>query len=185
MIKRFIDKNATGKKVLVLFSLTSLVFLYMMLVSIPQVLEHAVGMQLLDLMPTGYSYEYVQTLFDTLGQKGRDAYLYHQIPIDMIYPGLYGLCYCLMFSYLLKKISKFQSAYIYLSLLPILAGLADYLENMGIITMLQSYPTISKSIVSVSCFFSMTKSTISIVFFTTLFILIITWLSKRLRKSTY
>ena len=43
------------------------------------------GMKLLDMMPLGYDMDYINTLFETLGEKGRDIYLYNQIPVDMIY----------------------------------------------------------------------------------------------------
>lgn len=48
-------------------------------------------MRLLDMMPTRYDLEYVNTLFETLSQEGRETYLYQQIPFDMLYPGLLKL----------------------------------------------------------------------------------------------
>ena len=63
------------------------------------------GMKLLDMMPTGYNSEYVYALFETLGVEGRFTYLYNQIPIDMIYPFLFGISYCLLIAYFLRKLN--------------------------------------------------------------------------------
>ena len=63
-------------------------------------------MKLLDMMPTGYDWNYVNELFNTLGENGRKIYLTKQIPMDMFYPLLFGLSYCLIFAYFLKKLEK-------------------------------------------------------------------------------
>ncbi len=71
------------------------------------------GMNLLDMMPTGYSHEYVSSLLSTLGNGGRDAYLYHQIPVDMIYPFLFGVSSCLVLAYFLNKFNKLKGSLFY------------------------------------------------------------------------
>ena len=57
----------------------------MLTITIPKVMSFAGGMKLLDMMPLGYNSEYVNSLFNNLGKKGREVYLLNQIPIDMIY----------------------------------------------------------------------------------------------------
>jgi len=66
-------------------------------------------MKLLDMLPTGYNQDYVSELFRTLGENGREIYLTNQIPVDMIYPLLFGLTYSL-------KIKQTQISF-YLSML--------------------------------------------------------------------
>ena len=63
-------------------------------------------LKLLDMMPIGYNSEYINSLFETLGENGRRVYLYSQLPVDMIYPFLFGISYCLLIGYLLKKLNK-------------------------------------------------------------------------------
>ena len=125
------------------------------------------------MIPTGYDLNYVSELFSSLGENGRETYLTSQIPVDMIYPLLFGLTYCLLLGYFLKKLNKFIVPYTYLCLLPIIAGIADYLENFGIITMLTSYPDFSEIAVKTTNSFSLIKSISTSVFFIVLVIIFI------------
>ena len=91
------------KKVLILFVLTNIVYAAMLIITIPKTMGFSNGLKLLDMMPMGYDLEYINTLFETLGEKGREVYLYNQIPLDMIYPFLFAISYCLVIGYFLKK----------------------------------------------------------------------------------
>lgn len=172
-IKKIIDKNSTGKKVLLLFVVTNIVYAIMLIITIPKIMAFSDGMKLLDMMPTGYESEYIYSLFETLGEKGRHAYLYIQIPVDMIYPLLFGISYCFMIGYFLKKINNFDSALFYLCFLPVIAGIADYLENFGIITMLNNYPYLSQISMNATNYFSLLKSMTTTLFFITLIIILL------------
>ncbi len=172
-LTKFIEKNISGKKVLGLFILTNLVYTLMLTVTIPKTMEFSNGMKLLDMMPTGYDLNYVNELFTAIGENGRLTYLSNQIPVDMIYPLLFGLSYCLLLGYLLKKMNKLNSQYIYLCLIPIIAGIADYLENIGIITMLKNYPELTEVAVKTTSSFSLIKSISTSAFFIVLIVMLI------------
>jgi len=172
-LTQFIEKNISGKKVLGLFILTNLVYTFMLTVTIPKTMEFSNGMKLLDMMPTGYDLDYVSKLFISLGENGRLTYLTNQIPVDMIYPLLFGLSYSLILGYFLKKLNKLNSPYSFFSLLAIVAGIADYLENFGIVTMLKNYPEIKETTVYATNIFSVTKSFSTSIFFLILIILLI------------
>ncbi|WP_417875374.1 hypothetical protein [Winogradskyella sediminis] len=181
---KFIEKNISGKKVLGLFILTNLVYTFMLTVTIPKTMEFSNGMKLLDMMPTGYDLKYVNELFISLGENGRLTYLTNQIPVDMIYPLLFGLSYCLLLGYFLKKLNKLNSPYIYLCVIPIIAGIADYLENIGIITMLKSYPDLTEISVETISIFSVIKNISTSIFFIALIIILITLGIKILNRKT-
>lgn len=170
---KIVVKNTSGKKVLGLFILTNVVYLFMLFVTIPKTMEFSNGMKLLDMLPTGYNQDYVNELFKTLGKNGREIYLTNQIPVDMIYPLLFGLTYSLLLAYFLKKLNKLKSPFSNLSILPIIAGISDYLENIGIITMLNSYPNLTKAMVKTTNIFSVIKSTSTSIFFITLIVILI------------
>lgn len=172
-IKEVIEKNLKGKRVLFLFILTNLVYASMLIITIPKTMNFSNGMKLLDMMPTGYDWEYVNKLFETLGEKGREIYLYNQIPIDMIYPFLFGVSYCLVFAFILKKMNKLDTSYFYLSLLPIVAGVADYLENFGIISMLIGFPDLSQIVVRMTNLFTIIKSISTTIYFIGLIVILI------------
>jgi len=158
----------TGKKVLLLFLLTNLVYAFMILRTIPKVTAFSEGMRLLDMMPMGYDLDYINTLFETLGEEGRNVYLYNQIPVDMLYPFLFAISYSLLIAYFLKKIDKYNSALFHLCWLPIIAGIADYMENFGIILMLNSYPKLISSLTILTNIFTLVKSMTTTIFFITL-----------------
>ena len=167
-VRKIIDKNLAGKKVLWLFVLTNLVYAIMLIITIPKTMQFSNGMKLLDMMPMGYDSEYINSLFEALGEEGRQVYLYYQLPIDMIYPFLFGVSYCLLIGYFLKKINKLNSVFFYLCFLPVIAGIADYLENLGIITMLNNYPVLSQATMNSTNIFSILKSMTTTVFFISL-----------------
>lgn len=164
-MKDLILKHLQGPKVLILFVLTNIVYVVMLVFTIPLVLRHAEGMKLLDMMPTGYSQAYVNWLLDTLGKEGRDAYLTRQIPVDLIYPFLFAVSYCLLFAYLLKRINLLHSKVFNFSYLPLLAGMFDYCENFGIVTILNLYPSNPGWVSLITAFFSIAKSMLSTVYF--------------------
>lgn len=157
-LKKIIVRNATGKKVLLLFILTSAVYLIMMTVTIPNTMAFSGGLKILDMMPGGYDTTYINTLFVALGENGRKTYLYHQIPVDMVYPFLFGISYCLLMGYFLEKLGKIKSSYFLLCLLPLIAGTADYLENFGIIVLLNTYPEQTMASMGLTSAFSLFKS---------------------------
>ncbi len=182
-IKKIIDTHSTGKKVLFLFVLTNIVYAIMLLITIPKTMAFSNGLPLLDMMPTGYDAEYILSLFETLGENGRHTYLYNQLPVDMIYPSLFGISYFLIIGYFLKKTNKLDSILFYLCFLPIIAGIADYLENIGIITMLNNYPNLSQISMNATNYFSILKSMTTTVFFLALIIILIILGIKTLKKS--
>jgi hypothetical protein len=156
----------------------------MLSVSIPKTMEFSNGMKLLDMMPTGYDLNYVNELFTSLGENGRLTYLTNQIPVDMVYPLLFGLSYCLLLGYFLKKLNKLNSQYSYLCVIPIITGIADYLENIGIIIMLKSYPELKETSVYTTNIFSVIKSISTSIFFIALIVILIALGIKVLNKKT-
>ncbi len=133
--------------------------------SIPRVRSHGAGMPLLDMKPLGYDLDYVQALLDSLGPSGREAYLEVQLPLDMIYPFLFALTYCLLLAFFLRRLHWFEGPLFYGCLIPPAAGLADYLENMGIIRLLKSYPDLRPGDVAYTSLCSLIKSGLTTVYF--------------------
>jgi len=168
-MKDLIKRNINGKKILLLFILTNVIYAIMLSITIPKVMSFADGMKLLDMMPTGYNSEYVNSLLSALGATGRNAYLFNQLPVDMIYPFLFGITYCLLLAYIFNKLQKLDSFLFYLCFIPLFSGLFDYCENIGIITMLKNYPDNSNLLTQTTNVFSVLKSS-----FTTIYFIILT-----------
>ena len=182
-MKEILKRNSKGKKVLLLFVLTNLVYAFMLLVTIPKVMDFSGGMQLPDILPTGYSVEYVKLLFENLGVKGREAYLFNQIPVDMIYPSLFGISYCLVLAFFLNKLKKLDSFLAYACLLPVAAGFFDYLENLGIIQMLRNYPDNSNILIETTNVFTIVKSAFTSIYFVVLTLVLMAFGVKKFSKK--
>lgn len=168
-----------GRTVLIFIVVTNVIYFMMILWTIPYVMSFADGLQILDMRPLGYNQYDVNQLMNELGIAGRSAYLYRQIPLDMIYPFLFGLSYYLLLTWLLTKLYLLSSRWALLIYLPIIAALFDYLENIGIIFLLDTHPDYSAFEVSVFSFFSVVKSSFSMVYFVSLIIFLLIFLWKK------
>jgi hypothetical protein len=169
-MREFIKRNINGKTVLSLFILCNIIYAVMLVVTIPDLMQFSGGMKILDMMPTGYNIQYVNTLFNVLGRVGRESYLYHQLPLDLTYPFLFGISSCLVLAFFLNKSGKLDSWLFYLCLIPLFSGFFDYCENFGIIGMLRLYPNINKFQVQITSVFTVLKSVLTTIYFIVLII---------------
>lgn len=160
-----LQKAAMGRVVLLLFIITMAVYSIILFCSIPAVIDQAPGMKLFDMSPSGYSPADAEKLLEAIGPAGRKLYAKRQLPIDFIYPGLFAVTYTLMLVWLFGKRFKPESKVFLLALIPAAAGLFDYLENIGIILMLKSFPNINPMLVYGSSTFSILKSVLTISFY--------------------
>jgi len=179
-MKDLIKKNISGGKVIFLFILTNIVYMTMLTITIPKVMRYAGGMKILDMIPMGYTPEYVNSLFNTLGEEGRFVYLYNQLPVDMIYPLLFGISSCLVLAYFLNKLGKIDSPLYYLCLIPLFSGLFDYGENIGIITMLNTFPDNSIFVAQITNVFSILKSSFTTTYFIVALVILLVLAKKKL-----
>lgn len=174
-MKNIILKNSSGLNLLVFFVASNLVYLYMLFVSIPMVMQFSNGIRVLDMLPGGYDFPYVNALFDILGEEGRHAYLYKQLPADLIYPALFAISTSLLLAFFLKKLKKQNSAMLNLVYLPVFGGLADYAENIGTIRLLMQYPDITENAVQVNSVFTILKSALVTVSLVVLLVLLLVY----------
>ena len=170
---------------LVLLLCTTGVYLTMLLVTIPHLREAAGGINPLDMLPLGYDKEYVTTLFDDLGDQGRAYYLSTQLPLDMIYPGLFALTYTLSIATLQTALRWDSRPHRLLRVLPVAGALFDYLENINTFILLKLYPSIPGALVKLGSFFTLVKTCFSgpaiVIFCGLSLILIIRYLSQQRR----
>ncbi len=71
MIEYLCDKKISGNVVLLLFIVTNIIYMTMLLYSLPRVASFAPELPLFDMSPTGYSYAKAVELLDALGEQGR------------------------------------------------------------------------------------------------------------------
>ncbi len=135
-------------------------------------------------MPVGYSAEYAQKLLETLGETGLFVYQWKQIPLDMIYPILFAVTFSLLLALILKNSFPQKNNLHKLCILPMLAGLFDYLENIGIIIMIQLFPVFHEWIANITNIFSVLKSLTSTIVFTLIIIGLVILSVKKSRHSS-
>jgi hypothetical protein len=151
--------------ILVFFVLAQTVYLVMVLITLPYLREMAGGMEPFDMLPTGYDAAYAMNFMGSIGPEGRAFYLTRQIPLDLLYPGLFAISFSLIWLWLSAKIDKVPGIFKFCVFLPVYAGLADYIENGFIIAMLMSFPELPDSLVVTASAFTIIKSVATSLFF--------------------
>jgi len=98
------------------------------------------GANILD-FELGYTQEKAYDMLTALGTEGRAFYLGKIMPLDFPFPLAYMLFYVGWIALLLKQ-SDPKEWCKYLLFVPVLAMVFDWIENIGIITMLHHYPNL-------------------------------------------
>ena len=163
-----------GRVVLAFFIVTQVVYLAMVLITLPHLRGLAGGMDPFDLLPVGYGVDYAMNFMGAIGAEGRAFYLTRQIPVDLIYPGLFAITYAIVWLWLFAKATNLPGMLRACALLPIFAGLSDYIENGFIVAMLTNYPDLSEPLVTAASVFTITKSVASTLYFVALLGLVVT-----------
>ncbi len=158
MLKKVSDyfyRLTSGKLVLIFLALQML----FNLVIFPQfMLKSSIGenLPILDLM-FGFTPQRAYEVLTAYGEEGRQTSLFMGSVIDSIYPLVYTVLNMLTISYLFQKLLPADSFRRLLNLTPIMAMVFDFLENNGIIRMIQSFPAQNESAAHLASTASMIK----------------------------
>ncbi|WP_292364221.1 MULTISPECIES: hypothetical protein [unclassified Methanoculleus] len=89
-----------------------------------------------------FTYTPVQAyaMLAALGDAGREFYLTRIVPLDLVFPLAYTLFFAVTITWLLSRRLPEGSPWMRLNVVPLIAGAADYGENIGVIALLLSYP---------------------------------------------
>lgn len=132
-------------------------FMLMTFILIPRLQLLLGNMQLLDTMFKGYDVSYVHQLFEKLQIDGRAAYLSLEIYADIPFIFLYVITFTISIAKLLVKNGLWDSIFYYSLFFPILAGVFDLIENIGIITMLRNKDDIPENILALASYSTILK----------------------------
>jgi len=158
-MRRFLEKYLNSKTLIIFGTLTIIIYIFMLWVSMPKIAIYSDGMPMFDMMFSGYDQNYALKFMKTLGEEGRNAYLFPQLTIDLFFPLAYVPTFILLICIFLKKTNLFSKPIFYISLLPLFTGIFDYGENLSVIFMLCSFPYVSQSITEFSSMCTVLKST--------------------------
>lgn len=137
-------KRMSSAKPLLLLALLFIV-MYMLINGQPfgvaEFNERFCGITPLDLRDS-YTLKDISTFMEKLGESGRMFYARMLLMLDFAFPLAYTLFWAAAIAFFWGKLLPCNSKLLYISLLPFAAGLADWLENILILSMLFSYPKI-------------------------------------------
>lgn len=163
-IKKVLNEN---KWMILSFVTAALVYMLMMVVTIPNIRSGMKGVEIFDLRPMGYSVKEGYKILGALTEETIHYYKYVQLPLDLLYPfALSVFCY-LTLSKLSSKMGKIKG----LRGFAFLIMFFDYLENAGIYYLLSN--TVNPWMIQVTSAFSIGKSLSTTVVMTMICILVI------------
>ncbi|KAA3642714.1 MAG: hypothetical protein DWQ07_19490 [Chloroflexi bacterium] len=143
-ILTFIQYKSSWLTILGLLAATGLLMFLMngteLPFSNPTIEEHSGGVPILD-MRWSYTPEEAYQLFTALGTAGRQAYrMLHLVP-DTLFPIGYALAFAFTSAWFLVRLLPLDHPLQWLSLIPLISGLADVLENFSLVICSLAYPS--------------------------------------------
>ena len=125
--------------------IAALLYLLMINVMLAHI-EDASGHVPFDMRPFGYDPIFVETLLEALGVDGRRYYFSRQIALDTFYPAALASTLIATFCWFGRRTPNANAIRIGI-VFSIGSALFDYFENLGIATMIWSWPEVSVPLV--------------------------------------
>jgi hypothetical protein len=135
------------------------IYLIMITVTLAHI-EAVSGHVPFDMRPFGYNGQDASALLDQLGFAGRQYYLQRQIPLDTLYPALLALTLVFAMRWFGNRIASDRFVRVGI-ILSVGAALCDYVENLGIVAMIWSWPNLSDAMVYASSAATIGKSVLT------------------------
>ncbi len=92
----------------------------------------------------GYTPQELYGIFDAMTSNGRPLYAFMEGTVDMVFPIVYGALFFFLLIYTLTRKARLKSILSYLICLPLLAIGFDYVENINLIQLANSFPEMSE-----------------------------------------
>lgn len=149
-----VERFATKRNFILTLGITLVTSLVFMLIQVPM-FNLSGGLLALD-MRFGYTIADVNQLFTALGTAGRQLYSLFQIA-DLVFPIALALTMMFILMMITSKFLGPSSRLRLIVFIPLVAMIADYIENGLIATQLFSYPALSDLIIIIASFFTAIK----------------------------
>jgi hypothetical protein len=142
-ILTFIQYKTSWLTILLLLAATLLMMFLMngtnLFFSNPTIVGHSGGLPILDLRES-FTPDDAYELFTALGPEGRQAYLFLHLVPDTLFPIGYALVFAFVSAWFLVRLLPLDHGYQWLSMIPLISGLADVLENLSLVICNLAYP---------------------------------------------
>ncbi|MEQ8219223.1 MAG: hypothetical protein RH981_13375 [Arenibacter sp.] len=168
-------KTSSVKNICVLFVASHMVLLVMMLFTLP-VINDQIGTKVFDLQTFGYSLYEAESIVDNLNNETTALYLFPQLTLlDLLYPFLLALFLSSLLFRLIKITTSKGNVASILLVIPFVAMLFDYAENICIILMISKSIEISETIVLLSSSFTVLKGVLTSIAWIVILVYAIKW----------
>ena len=147
---------------------------------ISQIKSYSGGVNILD-VETFYNATQAYQRLELFGEGGRAAYL-RILMGDLIYPGLLGLFLSVTITLILRSALPAKSHWHKLNLLPVANLIADYFENLLLITLLLNYPSRLDLLATIAGYVTFVKNMFSMLSFLALSVSVVIWLYQRISQ---
>ena len=178
MTKTYLAKHI-GKVAVVSGLIGASIYLLMINVTLAHI-ETVSGHVPFDMRPFGYSTIDAEMLLEALGEEGRKYYLSHQIVLDTLYPFMLSLTLIATICWFGQNMQNRQLIRFGITL-SVGSALFDYAENLGITTMVWSWPEVSVPLVYATSSATILKSVLTTLAVLTTFLVGLNW--ARLSKA--
>ena len=146
--------------------------------STPTIEEHSGGVPILD-MRMSYTPQEAYQLFTALGTAGRQAdRTLHLVP-DILFPICYALAFAFTGAWFLVRLLPLDHPLQWLSLTPLISGLADVLENLILVISSLAYPDRIDWLVRVAALLTKIKFGLMPVGVVFLIIIVVVWFIRK------
>lgn len=184
MINNLLHKlqaSSTLKTLTVLFALM-LIFIGVFIISPTspgnRLTQYSNGAGMLD-AEFHYTAEKAYQMLNAYGAQGREVYLWGIAPVDIAIPIIYSLFFAVLISFIFQRTFSPTNPIQYLSLLPFVMAIADYVENTGIVSMLLAYPVRLEVVATIAGYFTSIKQIIFPLILVAVLMGIVAWVWKR------
>lgn len=185
-IRKGLTRLASVSGITVLFLISHAVLLLMMLFTFPKI-NASFGTQAFDLKPFGYSTSEAAIMLQNLDQSTIDLYLFPQLfLLDLLYPILLALFLGALIIRL-SDLTMINHHHIFsnLFILPFIAMIFDYLENIMIAFMITNPTNLLSGVVQTASILTILKGVFTTLSWLVIIILFFIWLKNKLKNIKY
>jgi hypothetical protein len=181
-ILTFIQFRTSWLTILLLLAATLLMMFLMngtnLFFSNPTIVEHSGGVPILDLRES-FSPDDAYELFTALGTEGRRAYLFLHLVPDTLFPIGYALVFAFVSAWFLVRLLPLDHGYQWLSMIPLISGLADVLENLSLVICNLAFPDRIDWLVQVAHLLTKVKFGLLPIGLVFLIIIVVMWFAQK------
>lgn len=149
-------------------------------VGVARLLEITGGVGILD-METRYSADFAYNWLEAMGEAGRSFHLTRIMPLDIIFPPCLALMQFGVIAILMKYATKPGARIRSFAIAPAFYMVLDWLENIGITTMLMTFPSRLDTLAVATGWVTSVKKTVILVDIILIVVLLILLVVKNIR----